>query len=485
MIAVAAYCRVSTEKEDQANSFKVQKAYFREYIENHENWELFEIYADEGITGTSTKKRTQFNRMLEDAQRGKFQLLLTKEVSRFARNILDTISFTRQLRELGVRVIFTADGIDTTDPDAELRLSILGSIAQEESRRTSQRVKWGQTRQMERGVVFGHSLIGYDVTGGKISIEPKGAEIVRLIFRKYALEKKNSAVIARELEKATGSSWTPNRVLRILKNEKYVGDLVQKKTYTPNYLTHEKKINQGQEPIIILRDHHLPIVSRTLWNKAQDEIKNRRRQSEKGESCTMRYSLSGKIHCGQCGRTFVSKIKKRKDGSICRRWCCSGSGTCKIGKSLRDSLAKETFYTVVQSMITDKSSMAKDIADLVFEAITRGREVSQRRQQEERERIIQKMDKVLELSCTGQISKAELSQTYLRYQAKINLLSLPAADISFSKVDLEKSVLKILKGEIESDVFIRTILSKITMFSDKHLELWIDSIRQPWCFSFL
>lgn len=158
MIPVASYCRVSTDKEDQANSFAAQQRYFSQYIRRHPQWELYRIYADEGITGTSTKKRAQFQRMIRDAQAGKFHIILTKEVSRFSRNLLDTIAYTRQLKAMGVSVIFLTDGINTMDPDAELRLSIMASIAQEESRRTSARVKWGQTRQMERGVVFGRSL---------------------------------------------------------------------------------------------------------------------------------------------------------------------------------------------------------------------------------------------------------------------------------------------------------------------------------------
>jgi len=155
MIRAASYCRVSTEKDDQANSFEAQQRYFREYIERHPDWELFLVYADEGTTGTSTKKRTQFNRMIRDAYEGKFSLIITKEVSRFSRNLLDTIAYTRELKAIGVAVLFVSDGINTMDPDAELRLSIMASIAQEESRRTSARVTWGQTRQMERGVVFG------------------------------------------------------------------------------------------------------------------------------------------------------------------------------------------------------------------------------------------------------------------------------------------------------------------------------------------
>ena len=166
MIMLASYCRVSTDKDDQANSFESQRRYFREYIARQPDWELYKVYADEGITGTSTKKRVQFNQMIHDAHKGKFKLIITKEVSRFSRNILDTIAFTRELKALGVGVLFMNDGINTLDPDSELCLSIMGSIAQEESRKTSARVKWGQTRQMERGVVFGKSMLGYDVKVG-------------------------------------------------------------------------------------------------------------------------------------------------------------------------------------------------------------------------------------------------------------------------------------------------------------------------------
>ena len=268
MIRVASYCRVSTDQEDQANSFVSQQLYFRQYVQRQPDWELYEIYADEGITGTSTKKRAAFNRMIHDAYMGKFQLIITKEVSRFSRNILDTISFTRELKEIGVGVLFMNDGIHTLDPDAELRLSIMASIAQEESRKTSSRVKWGQTRQMERGVVFGQSLLGYDVKNGKLTVEPEGAALVRLIFHKYGVEKKGTSVIARELQEAgyrtySGNvKWSTSQIVKMLKNEKYVGDLVQKKTITPDYLTHAKKYNHGEEEMIVIKSHHEPIIDR-------------------------------------------------------------------------------------------------------------------------------------------------------------------------------------------------------------------------------
>ena len=227
---VAAYCRVSTDSEDQANSFESQQRYFRQYIEQRSDWVLYEIFADEGITGTNTKKRREFNRMIDCAKRGEFDLIITKEISRFARNTLDSIYYTRDLKKHGVGVIFMNDNINTLDGDAELRLAIMSSIAQEESRKTSERVKWGQKRRMEQGVVFGRSMLGYDIRCGKMYINQKGADIVRLIFHKFVDEGKGTHVIAKELcEEGIApmhvKEWHSSVILRIIRNEKYCGDL--------------------------------------------------------------------------------------------------------------------------------------------------------------------------------------------------------------------------------------------------------------------
>jgi len=187
---VAAYCRVSTDKDDQTNSFESQQRYFKEYIERNPDWELYEIFADEGTSGTSTKKRKAFNRMISCAKLGDFDLIITKEISRFARNTLDSVYYTRELKKHGVGVIFMNDNINTLDADAELRLTIMSSIAQEESRKTSDRVKWGQKRQMEQGVVFGRDMLGYDVQNGQMFINEDGAKVVRIIFKKFVREAK-------------------------------------------------------------------------------------------------------------------------------------------------------------------------------------------------------------------------------------------------------------------------------------------------------
>jgi site-specific DNA recombinase len=390
VMRVAAYCRVSTDKEDQVNSFESQQRYFREYIERKPDWELFDIYADEGISGTSTKKRAAFNRMIRDADLGRFNMIITKEVSRFSRNILDTISYTGDLRRKGVGVIFLNDSINTFEPDSELRLSIMGSIAQEESRKTSSRVKWGQTRQMERGVVFGRSMLGYDVKNGRMTINPEGAEIVKLIFHKYVNERKGTSIIARELREAGYKTlagnvfWTNTTILKIIRNEKYCGDLCQKKTYTPDYLTHDKKYNHGAEEKVFIRDHHAPIVDRELWDKAQRELKRRDVSSNVKEGHGNRYPLSGKIKCAKCGATFVARYKKRKDGSKYKSWRCgtavaygrkrkdkAGNETgCDIGRQIRDEMCMNILKQTVSSLFVDKRAIIENITDIAAGVIS-------------------------------------------------------------------------------------------------------------------
>ena len=351
---VAAYCRVSTEKADQRHSFLAQQAFFREFIQNHPDWELYGIYADEGITGTSIKGRSQFLRMLNDAKSGMFHKIITREVSRFSRNLLDTIYYTRELKHYGVSVVFLSDGIDTRDADAELRLSIKASIAQEESRRTSQRVTWGQTRQMEKGIVFGRSLLGYRLENGKLSVNPREAEIVREIFHMYTVDQLSAKQIAEILTRSemkthrNNPKWSSSSILKILKNEKYVGDLVQKKTYTPDYLTHEKRSNRGDIPLIVIPDHHEAIIDRNQWQQAQTRLHQNNRHSRSQALRSHMHPFSGKIRCGKCGAVFTAGYRYRKDGGKTLRWRCSGN--CGIGKMLSDADAMSMSRDALKSL---------------------------------------------------------------------------------------------------------------------------------------
>ena len=313
-IKVAAYCRVSTNTYDQMNSLSTQRTYFNEYINDHDEWELVEIYYDEGISGTSTKHREGFNRMIADCEAGKIQLVLTKEVSRFARNTIDTLTYTRKLSDLGIGVIFMNDGIDTRDKDGELRLSIMATLAQEESRKISERVKWGMKRRMENGVVLGCGRIyGFKVVDGKLEIVPDEAEIVKEIFHQYVYEGKGSTRIAKDLTERgiptlNNRIWSPQHVLKILVNDKYVGDLTQWKFYKPNVLAERRIPNKGDcpdSPLITVKEHHEAIISREVWEAAQEELTRRGKLSKEGKKHSRSYWFSGKCKCGKCGYNFI------------------------------------------------------------------------------------------------------------------------------------------------------------------------------------
>lgn len=515
MIKVASYCRVSTDKEDQANSFEAQQRYFREYIDRQPDWELYEVYADEGITGTSTKKRTQFNRMINDARMGKFKLIITKEVSRFSRNILDTISYTRELKALGVGVLFMSDGISTLEPDAELRLSIMGSIAQEESRKTSTRVKWGQTRQMERGVVFGTSMLGYDVKDGKMTINPEGAEIVKLIFHKYGVEKKGTSIIARELREAGyktyrgNANWSNSHIVKILKNEKYVGDLVQKKTFTPDYLSHTKKYNHGEEEMVCLTDHHEPIIDRELWNTVQAELKKRNYHGELGSGHSNRYVFSGKIKCAECGNSFVSRKKYRRDGSFYKRWGCFkaiNEGTkhidtqgnevgCDIGRMIRDDVAMDIVKQGLQSLQMNTAWVINNVTDLAVAAIRSSETVNadtEEKLQFEIDKIAKKKEDVLDAFFSKTVTKEEMRMMNEKYDHQLadlqdRMLAVRQRenlhyDLTQLSADVKQEVSAIVNGDTQSEVFYKNILDHLTVYPDNRVELRLNLLPQKWVF---
>lgn len=512
---VAAYCRVSTDKEDQVNSFESQQRYFREYIARQPGWTLCEIYADEGITGTSTKRRTAFNRMIQDARLHKFDCIVTKEVSRFSRNILDTISYTRDLKQLGIGVRFMNDGINTLEPDAELRLSIMGSIAQEESRKTSSRVKWGQTRRMEQGVVFGRSMLGYDVKGGKMTINPQGAKLVRLIFDKYVHEHKGANTIARELREAGfrtltgGVHWRNTVILKILRNEKYCGDLKQKKTYTPDYLTHQKKYNHGQEEFVYLRDHHMPIIDRALWEAAQRELARRDLDGALGAGHGNRYPLSGKIRCSACGGVFVSRQRKRRDGVGYKTWRC-GTATaegkrhldpagnwvgCSLGYQIRDEVGVELVKRSLSSLQMDTEAMIAGMTDIVLQGLLDFRDRSQtdrKRLQKELAEAQEKKKRVLDTFFSGNISQIDMELMNAEYDRQIAELTgqMSAAQKAESPpcgaTDLEreirKSVTGIVRGETAADHFYGNLLHQITAYPDRRLEVSLQFLSAKWSY---
>ena len=332
-LRVAAYCRVSTDKEDQLHSLAAQQAYFEGYIARH-GWRCAGIFADEGLSGT-TLRRPRFAELLRLARSGAVDLILTKEVSRFARNTVDALQVTRRLREQGVGVIFLSDGIDTRDNDGEFRLTIMASVAQEESRKISERTRWGQLQAMRRGVAFGNDTVyGYALRGGALTIRPEQAEVVREVYRKCLEEGKGAHTIARELTEAgvapplrADGAWSAAMILRLLHNEKYCGDLLQKKYRTVDHLTHRKVVNRGAEEQFRLENHHPAIVSRAQFAAVQAELARRAGLAGERSRFSARYWYSGKLVCGACGGRLTAKRTRRPDGREYLRFVCRGRGT--------------------------------------------------------------------------------------------------------------------------------------------------------------
>lgn len=476
---------------------------------------MYEIYADEGISGTSTRKRVRFNQMINDARMGKFNLIITKEVSRFSRNILDTISYTRELKALGVYVIFMNDGITTSDPDSEFRLSIMGSLAQDESRKTSDRVKWGQSRSMEQGVVFGRSMLGYDVKDGKMTINPEGAEIVKLIFHKYGNEKKGTSIIARELREAGyktcsgNTKWSNSHILKILKNEKYAGDLVQKKTITPDYLTHAKKYNHGEEALICIDNHHEPIIDRDLWNLVQEEIAKRNLHGNLGKGHSNRYVFSGKIKCGLCGQSFVSRKKKRKDGTFYKRWGCFTAANegkkhldaqgnevgCDIGKMIRDELAMDMLKQSVSTVQMDKNWLINNVTSIAIDSIKTCAQTeadSAEKLQYETEQLTRKKQKVLDAFFSMSITKEEMRMMNERYDKQIADLNERLKTVKEKdslhyetdslKEDVRKQITNLASGLTQSEIFYRNVLDQMVVCPDQRVEVKLNLLPQKWVF---
>ena len=476
-LRVAAYCRVSTDREDQANSLASQKRYFTEYIQQHNDWLLVDIYPDEGISGTTTRHREQFNRMIRDAEAGKIDLILTKEVSRFARNTVDTLEYTRRLKRLGVGVIFTNDNIDTRDNDGELRLTIMASIAQEESRKTSERVKWGQKRRMEAGVVFGnHCIYGFDLTDGQLTVKEDEAQVIRHIYHKFLNEGKGTHVIARELyeagvpppKSATGK-WSCVMIRRILLNEKYVGDVLQKKFVTVDYLTHKKVENRGQEEQILLQDHHEAIIDRPTWEAVQAELARRSEKQTGKSKYSNRYWCSGKIRCGACGSRFVPKITHRRNGDTYKIWEChsrahygnwkkNGQGDyvgCNM-RILNNKTLTACVQFVLQQLDLDYDAMAQELAADIQKVLTdtpQGKDLG--RLQARQSDLERRKERVMDSYFGGDISKEEMLQMKAKYDEELEKISTQLLQCA----DMERIQAAQAKGLQE---LVRTIRACVT-----------------------
>lgn len=333
---MAAYCRVSTDQEEQLLSYENQLEYYTGYINNNPLYQIAGIYADEGISGTNTKKRDEFNKMISDCRAGKIDMIITKSISRFARNTLDCLNYVRELKELGIGIIFEKENINTLDAKGEVLLTILSSLAQDESRSISENSTWGIRRRFEKGQhkMSTKRFLGYDTDeDGKLVINQKQAAIVKRLYHEF-LSGKTVDYIKRIFEQEGvvnwdgTTKWQVTTLQSMLENEKYKGDAILQKSYTTDFLTKKRVMNQGEIQKFYIEDDHEAIIEPWIWECVQLEIERRKRYLE--EHGTKSYSnnteknpFASKIICGECNKVFTRKGWRSSTGETRKVWQCS------------------------------------------------------------------------------------------------------------------------------------------------------------------
>lgn len=374
-LRVAAYCRVSTLLEQQESSYEAQITYYTEKIQQNPNWKLAGIYADDGKSATNINKRDDFKGMIEDCMAGKIDLVLTKSVSRFARNTVDSLQAIRKLKEKNIGIIFEKEGINTLEATGELLITILSSQAQEESRNISENTRWGIARRYENGVVMVNhkKFLGYTKDEeGELVIVPEQAKLVRRIYRLYmeGLSTKQIAdtFMAEGVKTVTGNDkWHDTTIAKMLQNEKYMGDVLQQKTYTVDFLTKKRVKNNGIVPQYYIEDNHEAIIPKEFFYQVQEERARRaslhkpsiaRRAKKEKSKYSSKYVLSDILVCGECSHPYRRQTWSR-NGNLTPVWRCEsrllkGTKICKHSTTLKEKNLQEAIMTAVNSVVENQ-----------------------------------------------------------------------------------------------------------------------------------
>jgi len=365
-LRVGAYCRVSSNHDEQQQSFSAQVDYYTSLIGANSEWQFYGIYADEGISGTSKSKRTEFLRLMKDCEAKKLDMVITKSISRFARNTKDCIEAIRKLKDVNVAVFFEKENINTLEIDNELLITILGSTAQEESISISKNNKWAIQKRFKNGE-WNPSYLPYGYTkdqDGEIIIDEAEVVIVKRIFNEY-LNGKGAYVIARDLTadavptRKGAKAWSDGVVSEILINEKYVGDLLMQKTYTTDNLPFIRKKNNGQRQMYFIQDNHEPIISREQTEQVLKIMAQRRKEKRvvDKEKYKNRYPFSGRIICGECGGTFKRQKLFSGKSYQTEQWCCTkhikNKEYCGL-KAIKEDYFKKAFVLLYNKLKTNQ-----------------------------------------------------------------------------------------------------------------------------------
>ncbi len=484
---VAAYCRVSTDSEDQLNSYKSQVLYYTDMIKKNKEWALADIYADEAITGTQIKNREDFQRMINDCMNGQIDMIITKSISRFARNTLDTLKYVRLLKERNVAVYFEEEKINTLTMDGELLLVILSSVAQQEVENISENVKKGLKMKMQRGELVGfQGCLGYDYhpEDKTITVNEAEAEIVRFIFERYA-QGAGGTVIARELNEARhytkrGNKWTQSSVLGIVANEKYKGDVRLGKTFTVDPISKRRLENLGEEDQFYIKNHHEPIITEELFDKVQEIMKKRgknRANSEvvpgKREKFSRQYSFSCMLECAFCHsnlsrRSWHSNSIHQKTIWQCVTGTKKGKKYCPHSKGIPEKDIELAFIESYRMLATDNKDVLDEFLERVENTLSSSNvSKSLVKIDKEIESIDQKKKKLLDMRLEDAIDKQTYDDKMYELESKRRKLLQEreryAVDLADEK-NLKKRVVefkKLLEQNQVLEEFDRTIFESI------------------------
>ncbi|RRN49891.1 recombinase family protein [Streptococcus suis] len=466
---VAGYARVSTDHEDQATSYESQMRYYSEYINGRDDWEFVKMYSDEGISGTNTKLRTGFKAMVEDALNGKIDLIITKSVSRFARNTVDSLTTVRQLKEVGVEIYFEKENIWTLDSKGELLITIMSSLAQEESRSISENVTWGLRKQFAEGKVhFPYTnVMGFTVDeNGEIVVDQEEAKTVRYIFQQ-ALLGKSAYHIAKDLTEqgipspSGKSQWNATTIKRMLRNEKYKGDALLQKTYTIDFLTKKKNINKGELPQYYVENNHEAIVDRETFDAVQQVLDTKGKKS----STTI---FSSKLVCGDCGHFFGSKVWHSTSKYRRKIYQCNekykGEKKCETPHVTEEEL-KQGFVSAINQVLDNKSEVIDNIK-VLFSMNSLDFIDDEIRELESEAEILSQMISSLV------VENAKVIQDQDEYQSKYQKLSSKYETIVKNIEVLEVEKLAISKRNKDLQDFISVLEKQDDLVTDFDEFLW-------------
>ena len=429
LLRVAAYCRVSTDQEEQESSYEAQIGYYTEKINSNSEWQMAGIFADEGITGTQAKKRPEFLKMIRLCQQGKIDMILTKSLSRFARNTVDSLKYIRDLKALGIAIVFEKENINTLETDTEMMLTIMSCFAQAESESISKNVSWGIRQSFKNGNVPMQyaRLLGYRKgADGNAEIVPEEAEIVKEIFSQY-LDGSSMEQIADRLSKkglTTKGSGSPYRkivIQRILTNEKYTGDALLQKTYITDCITKKSRKNNGELPMYLVKDHHEPIISRADFNRVQEEMARRSAKRviadklTKGEQgkYSAKYALSELLICGECGSHY-RRVTWTAKGFKEIKWRCInriqyGKKKCHSSPTVEEQALHRAIVSAINEFCEVKDDVAKALRESITEVLDPNLNGSVQAAQQRIDELAHNIDELIKLATVPETAQSAMS----------------------------------------------------------------------------